>query len=207
MSVMSDPMNLDTTAHVKRAVDGDADSLDWLVERLTPLLLAQARMRIGKVLRVVIEEHDLVQEVWAIALPRLQQLRERDDVTSGMLIAFLARILIYRCNDLVRKHIVGKPQRAHTSDGMLARLPARHSGAVTRTVRRETQDLVQDAIAKLDEGDRRVVVMRGIEHSSVGEIASAMGISDNLVSVRYRRALERLRLLLPSDLVALFASD
>lgn len=206
MTAMSDPMNLDTQAHVVRAVDGDSHSLDWLVDRLTPLVLAQARMRIGKVLRVVIDEHDLAQEVWAIALPRLQQLRGRDGLDPGVVVAFLARILIYRCNDLVRQHIVGKPHRVQTSEGMLARLPARHSGAITRAIRRETQDVVQEAIAQLDESDRLVVVMRGIERHPVGQIATVMGISDNLVSVRYRRALERLRGLLPAEVVALFAS-
>ena len=207
MTPMSGPMNLDTEAHVVRAVDGDAGSMDWLVERLTPLLLAQARMRIGKQLRVVIDEHDLVQEVWAIALPRVPTLREREDLNASMLVAFLARTLIYRCNDLVRKHIVGKPRSARSSDGMLARLPARHSGAVTRAVRHETRDLVQQAIAKLADQDRDVVVMRGIERNPVTEIAAVMGLSENLVSVRYRRALERLRGLLPAEVVSLFAGD
>tara|TARA_R110002072_G_scaffold46591_10_gene129221 strand:- start:251905 stop:252528 length:624 start_codon:yes stop_codon:yes gene_type:complete len=207
MSAMSSPMNLGTEAHVVRAVAGDAGSLDWLVDRLTPLLLAQARMRIGRQLRVVIDEHDLVQEVWAIALPRLPSLREREGLSAGMLVAFLARILIYRCNDLVRKHIVGKPRPAGSSEGMLLRLPARHSGAVTRAVRRETQDVVQQAIARLDESDRQVVVMRGIERNPVAQIAAVMGLSENLVSVRYRRALDRLRGLLSADVVGMLASN
>jgi RNA polymerase sigma factor (sigma-70 family) len=144
--------------------------------------------------------------VWAIALPRIASLRERDELDGRVLVAFLARILIYRCNDLVRKHIVGKPRPAGSSAGMLARLPGRHSGAVTRAVRRENQDAVRAAIDELDETDREIVILRGIERDPVGQIAAVLGVSENLVSVRYRRALDKLRGLLPADVVALFAN-
>jgi len=205
MSAMPQPIEQDTRAHVRRAVAGDDDSLDWLVDRLTPLLLAQARVRVGPTLRRVVEPHDLVQEVWAIALPKLPALREREDLDGGALVAFLARILIYRCNDLVRKHIVGKPRPEGSSLGMLARLPGRHSGAVTRAVRRETQDVVRAAIERLPADDRELVVQRGIERHPVQQIAAVTGLSENLVSQRYRRALDKLRAVLPPETLALLA--
>ncbi|MEZ6037417.1 MAG: sigma-70 family RNA polymerase sigma factor [Planctomycetota bacterium] len=207
---MVPPSELDTRAHVRRAVAGDDASLGWLLERWTPLLLAMARQRIGQVLRRVVDPQDLVQEVWAIALPKLGALRERidqgaDDNGGGLLMAFLARTLTYRCNDLVRKHLVGKPRTAGSSVGMLQRLPGAHSGAVTRAVRRETQDAVRAAIEQLEPLDRDVVLMRGLERHPVPQIAAALGVSDNVVSQRYRRALDKLRGLLPAELTALFA--
>lgn len=209
---MLPPSQLDTRAHVRRAVAGDDASLGWLIERWTPLLLALARQRIGQVLRRVVDPHDLVQDVWAIALPKLGALRERVDDGrdgggdgGGVLIAFLARTLTYRCNDLVRKHLVGKPRTAGSSVGMLQRLPGVHSGAVTRAVRRETQDAVRDAIEQLEPLDRDVVLMRGLERHPVAQIAAALAVSDNVVSQRYRRALDKLRGLLPAELAALFA--
>ena len=36
-----------TTLHVRQAVAGDLDSQSWIIERFTPLLLAQARYRSG----------------------------------------------------------------------------------------------------------------------------------------------------------------
>lgn len=207
MNGMAERSDLDTHAHVQLAVDGDGHSLAWLVERLTPLLLAQARVRIGKQLRVVIDAQDLVQEVWSIALPRMASLREREDLDASMMVAFLARILIYRCNDLVRKHIVGKPRAAGASQGMLAGLPVQQSGAVTRAVRRETQDAVRDAIDRLEDLDREIVVMRGIERHPVGQIAAVVGLTENAVSQRYGRALAKLKGLLPRDLADLFAAS
>src|SRR5262245_40615244 len=40
-----------TSIHVQRAKHGDEASLDWIVRRFTPLLLAQARYRLGASLR------------------------------------------------------------------------------------------------------------------------------------------------------------
>lgn len=188
-----------TLVQLRAAARGDDPSVAWLVERFTPLLLAQARTRLGAELRRVIDPEDLVQEVWAIALPKLAAFADRDDLGAGALVAFLARILLYRCNDLVRKHIVGKPRRADATAAALSRLPAQHSGAVTRAVRGETRSRVRDALAVLSDDDRQIVVLRGLEQHGVGEIAALLGLSENLVSVRYRRALQRLREALPGD--------
>ncbi len=223
---MIPPEELDTRAHVQRAVvGGDAASLEILIARLSPLLLAQARLRIGPALRRVIEPEDLVQEVWAIALPRLPELGRRPgsagercasgafrsaelepaELEPGILVAFLARTLTYRCNDLVRKYIAGKPRAHGSSVGMLARLPGDQSGAVTRAVRRETDDIVRAAIDRLDELDRQVVVMRGIERHAHAQIAAVTGLTANTVAARYRRALHKLSELLPAEIAALFA--
>ena len=37
-----------TTFHVRRAREGDAPSLEWIVNRFAPVLLANARYRLGK---------------------------------------------------------------------------------------------------------------------------------------------------------------
>ena len=90
---------------------------------------------------------------------------------------------------------------------MLAGLPLQQSGAVTRAVRRETQDAVRDAIDRLEDLDREVVVMRGIERHPVGQIAAVLGLTENVVSQRYRRALDKLKGLLPRDIADLFAAS
>ena len=59
------------TLRVRSAVKGDAESLDWIVTRLSLLLRMQAEYRLKKVLRRYHEPDDLVNEVWLTALPRL----------------------------------------------------------------------------------------------------------------------------------------
>ena len=92
-----------TTIHVQRAKHGDEASLDWVVRRFTPLLLAQARYRLGASLRTHYDPEDLVSEVWAIALPRLPDLTVRDGRATPVLVKFLATTLLFRVNSLMRK--------------------------------------------------------------------------------------------------------
>lgn len=197
MSTRPTPGCDDTIAHVRAAVAGDDPSVTWVVERFTPLLLAQAHARIGSQLRRVLDPHDLVQEVWSIGLPKLHLLAGRDGLDGRVVLAFLARILLYRCNDLVRKHLVGKPRSTGGTGDALSQILGRHTGVVTQAVRAERQLAVREAIERLDEDDRRLVVLRGIEQNPVQEIATVLGLSENLVSVRYRRALAKLREWLP----------
>ena len=44
-----------TTFHVRRAREGDAPSLEWIVNRFAPVLLANARYRLGKGLSKIYE--------------------------------------------------------------------------------------------------------------------------------------------------------
>ena len=57
-----------TTMHVRRAVGGDLTSLDWVVSRLAPLLVAQAQWRLGTALRRYYDPEDLVSDAWAVTL-------------------------------------------------------------------------------------------------------------------------------------------
>ena len=75
----------DTTTLVRRAKLGDHESLATLVEKLTPLLLAQARYRLGTS-NTEVDPDDVVQEVWARALPRLPELSDRDGRQTPVLL-------------------------------------------------------------------------------------------------------------------------
>lgn len=62
--------------------------------------------------------------------------------------------------------------------------------------RHETQAdarLILDVLGRLNEQDRQVVVMRYIDDLGPKEMASILGESENVVSVRLHRALQRLR--------------
>lgn len=55
------------------------------------------------------------------------------------------------------------------------------------------EPLIDEALASLDERDRRAVLLRFFEQRSLGEIGAALGISDDAAQKRLGRALERLR--------------
>jgi RNA polymerase sigma factor (sigma-70 family) len=201
---MAGPLPDLTSAHVARAAAGDAQSRAFLVERFTPVLLAQARYRLQGPLLQVCEPPDLVQDVWAIALPRLPDLREREGRWTPVLLKFLSTTLLRLVNHLLRKHISGRP-RAVAVDGSsdapspVEALPAEVSGVITRMCRQQKIDAVQQALAELAEEDRAVVVLRGIEQLQNREVARLLGIDDSLATRRWQRALVRLKELLPDS--------
>jgi RNA polymerase sigma-70 factor (ECF subfamily) len=59
----------------------------------------------------------------------------------------------------------------------------------------ETRRRVWDAMMRLSEGDRRVLMLRDIEARPVAEVAAALGIGVGAAKVRHLRALRRLQAL------------
>lgn len=192
-----------TTLHVRRAVAGDGASRTFLIERFTPWLLAQARYRLAGPAGRHCEPEDLVQETWAITLPRLVDLREREERLTPVLLKFLATTLLRCATQVLRKHVLRRPQLATAGDesDAVAALPADCSGVVTRLCRRDREDAVQQAIAQLPPEEQEVLVLRGIEQHGNREIARMLGVDDSVVTRRWQKALARLQELLPDGLV------
>lgn len=196
-----------TTQFVRRAIDGDLESVEWIVSRFSPVLLSQARHRLGGNLRELYDPEDLVNEVWCITLPRLTDIEARDGRYTPVLVKFLTRTLLLRRNTLVKKHLQGKPLRqsgGSEEDDLLAAIPAEVSGVVTRVVRTESGGELHDAIEKLPEKYREVLVLRGIEQNENQEVAAALGIEPNAVAQRFKRAKDMLREHLPTELREMF---
>ena len=80
----------DTSFHARRAAEGEIESLDWIVRRFSPLLLAQARFRMGESLRRYVSPEDVVQEVWAVGLDRLPGLKPRAGRLTPVFLKFLS---------------------------------------------------------------------------------------------------------------------
>jgi len=125
---------------------------------------------------------DLLQEV-AIAIWRaLPGLRE-----EGSLKAYVARITRNRCVSHVAKAV-----RAPKTVELSYELPA--NAHTPEQALSETQERVRllDAVSALPLNTREVVVL-ALEGFRQQEIADALGISLNAVTLRYRRAKERLK--------------
>lgn len=190
-----------TSLHVQRATQGDGASREWLVERFTPLLLAQAHFRVRGRLRQVCEPADLVQEVWAITLDKLARIQPRDGRWAPVVIKFLATTLLQRAHYHLRRAMREAPVPG-ASDVRADDVPALVTGVVTRLQRDEANSAIHRALAELPDEDRAVVVLRGIEQLANGSVARQLGLSDSAVTRRYQAALERLRHRLPQSVFA-----
>src|SRR5438046_2023407 len=92
-----------TTTHVRRAVAGEISSLSWLVKRLSPLLLAQARYRLGSVLDAIVAPEDIVQQVWLVTISNMRQFAPRDGRITPVLLAYLAKTVRGLATNHLRK--------------------------------------------------------------------------------------------------------
>ncbi len=66
---------------------------------------------------------------------------------------------------------------------------------------RELAEQVEQAIDLLDDQDREVILMRHYEHLSNQEIAEVLGLTSPAASMRYLRAVRRLREILDDSSV------
>ncbi len=187
-----------TTLHVRGAIEGDADSLSWVVGHLSPLLLAHASYRLGPGLRRRYDPEDLVSEAWLVALPRLRQLPARNGRYTPVLLRFLSTTLVQRIYGLARSHL---RERAATDPGPAPSVvaDAETSGVVTAAIRRERADRVQATLETLEPMDRQLILLRGIEQLSFEAIAAQLDTTAVAAARRYQRALHKLRARLPGS--------
>lgn len=192
-----------TTFHVRAAKSGDSDSLTWIVKRFSPLLLIQARYRLNGPLLRIVDPEDLVQELWSVAIQRLPDLDVRSGRHTPVLIRFLSTTLLQLTNNLARKQLRRSKGEILGDDF----LPANHafrevvSGVVSRLARKELSDKLLEAIEELDDDDKQVVVLRAIEQLPNKLVAEMIGETPNAVSLRYGRAMERLKSKLGSTIL------
>ena len=192
--------NHDTSVQLRHAIDGDPQSLGWLVAHLSPLLLAQARWRLAGGMAHVVDAEDLVQEAWLVALPRLHELVPRDGRLTPVLLRFLATTIVHRVNNLVRDTLRRGPATA--GNGVAEGVADERTGVVTAAVRDEQRRQLLVTIEALEPIDREVLLLRGVEQRSQATTAALLGVSGDAVAMRFSRALERLRAQLPSSLLA-----
>ena len=189
-----------TSIQVRRAVRGERDALGWLVGHLDPLLRAQVRMRLG--VRNHADVEDVVAEVWAIVLQRLDDLRPRDGRFAPTFIAFLSTTALNLCNAQLRRRAralasgvdpVGETSRA----GAIERLADPTRGVVTRVDGRDVRELIEEVLQRMSADRRDVLALRLLDQRSNRAVAEQLGVPPNTVAVRYRRALLEMRERLP----------
>jgi RNA polymerase sigma-70 factor (ECF subfamily) len=160
-----------------------------------------ARIQIGQQLQAKLDASDVVQEVFLRAASRFEQFR---GTTEQEFLAWLRKVLASVLSNLVRQYR-GTQQR----DARLERDLDRQLDATSRILhrplaaagpspseqvsRKEQAVLFADALERLPDHYRDVILLRHIEELSFPEIAERMGRSENSVKKLWPRALARLR--------------
>ena len=201
----------ETSLHIRLAHAGDQDSASWLVAHFSPLLRMQAEYRLPAGLKSHCSAEDLVDEVWLVALPRLADLEARGDRVTSVFLKFLGTTLLNKVNNLVTRFLVNRPRHlalgeapSSNKECLLEGLQDSITSVVQAASRGETCQLLHAAIQKLDEQEREIVILRGIEQLANQQVAALLGLTPSGATMRYQRALRVLREFLPDSIAAEF---
>jgi RNA polymerase sigma-70 factor (ECF subfamily) len=186
---------------LQQARAGEGPALGELLERYRNYLKLLARLQINRRLQGKVEPSDLVQETFLEAHRNFGQFQGR---TEAELARWLRQILAHNLANVVR-HYHGTRRRDVPLERELAveldqssrvfdpGLVARRGSPSQQAADREQMVLVADALSRLPEDYREVLVLRHLEGLSFPEVAQRMGRSVKSVDHLWVRALGRLR--------------
>jgi len=156
-----------TTRLLERVREGDDGARERLFARVLPALTRWAHHRLPVGARDLAETDDLVQMTLTRALDRLDRFESRGE---GAFLAYLRQILLNLVRDQIRRQS-SRPRVTELDDD----LPDPGPSLLERTVRRDTLERYEAALAELEPEQREAVLMRvefGYNH---GQIAEALG--------------------------------
>jgi RNA polymerase sigma-70 factor (ECF subfamily) len=191
--------NPEQLLHLARA--GSSSALGQLLELYRSYLTLLARLQIGRRLQGKVDPADLVQETFLRAARDLAQFR---GTTEEEWAGWLRQILAARLGDLVR-HYCGTQRRDVRLERELAveldqssnildqGLVAKLSSPSHQAARREQAVLLAEALEKLPDDYREVLILHHLEECKFPEVARRMGRTVEGVKKLWARALARLR--------------
>ena len=196
VSATSDPEQL-----LLQAQAGDVTALGQLLEKYQSYLMLLARLQIGRRLQGKVDPADLVQETFLNAHRDFAKFRGD---TEAEWISWLREILACNLAHLIRRYL-GTQRRDvrlerelkqdlnHSSQVLGQSLMTPQSSPSQSASRREQAVLLADALEKLPEDYREVIILSHLESLSFSEVALRMGRSVDSVKNLWARALARLR--------------
>lgn len=170
---------------------GDPHALGELLARELPALRAEVSRRLHGVLRRRMDTNDMVQEVCLLVLRRGPRFVVRD---PGSFRALMARIVR---NALVStfRHF-GSSLRLESAAAPATCLDLDAASPTTtpgdKAERAENREIVRVALMLLEPVDGEVLRLRDEEEQPYAEIGRRLGLQEDAVRMRHRRALRKL---------------
>lgn len=184
---------------------GNPRALAALLDHYRPQLRQMLAMRMNKRLTARVDPSDVIQEVFLDANRQITAYVENPRVDFYVWLRGLAR---QRLSNMQREHAgaqrraVGRevPLPVESSAMLLEQLVGLGPTPSRALAAREMRRYVQRAIERLKGDDRDVILMRHFEGLTNKQVAQALKISPSGATMRYGRALFRLKELLQHDL-------
>jgi RNA polymerase sigma-70 factor (ECF subfamily) len=188
---------------VERLRAGDRQALAGLFSRHHDRLWRMVSFRLDPRLRGRVDPEDVLQEAYLAAEQRLEHCR--GETTEAQFI-WLRLIVLQTMVDVYRRHVDAQMRDAGrevaigggggsqtTATSMTLQLAGSLTSPSQAAVRAETYRILEQAIDGMDPIDREVLALRHFEELSNAEVAEALGIQVKAASIRYVRAVRRLK--------------
>jgi RNA polymerase sigma-70 factor (ECF subfamily) len=191
---------------------GDDQAAEKLLQRHREALRRMIAMRLDKKIQQRVDASDIVQDVLVDANRRLQDYLAKPVMPFHLWLRHMARDRII---DAHRRHRGSAKRSVDREQGMFAAANQDRSTVelvaqlcdseltpAAAATMHELQVRFEAAIEQLGEQDQEIVLMRHFEHLTNQEAAMALDLTEPAASMRYLRAMRRLRDLLnepPSD--------
>lgn len=194
----------DTTECLHRVRTGDAAALAVLFESFRKQLRRMVELRLDGRLAARLDPSDVLQEVYLDMAGQIEGYLREPKVSVYI---WLRGLAWERLLKLQRRHLgaecraVGREQAfpLDSSAALARHLLAPDANPGDALVQEELRRRVQCALAKLDETDREIILMRDFEGMTNGEVAQTLDLSASGATMRYGRALFRLKEILTAD--------
>jgi RNA polymerase sigma-70 factor (ECF subfamily) len=182
---------------LQRARAGEPHAIEELFAGYRPYLRQFVALRLDPRLRPRVDASDVVQEAQMEAVRRLKGYLQGPPMPFRL---WLRQIAQDRLVNLHRRHVatarraVGREQPLpEQSSAVLAeQLLASGSAPGQRLSRQELAHRLSQALARLSEGDREILLLRNFEGLSNQEVGLLLGIEAAAASQRHGRAMLRL---------------
>jgi len=206
MGVTMWPQATETEQLLDQARQGRADAVEQLLARHREPVRRMIDLRLDPAIVQRVDASDVVQEVMLEASRRLQDYLQNPTMPFLVWLRHLAKdhlIDAHRRHHQAQKRGVNREQPLHrpawadqSSLELAGQLVDAERTPASEAIQQELQRRLHDAIAQLDDIDREVILMRHFEQLSNQEVAQALELTGPASSMRYLRAVRRLRDLL-----------
>jgi len=204
------PTREETDRLLDDARTGGAEAVDKLIVQFREPLRRVIGLRLDPVLARRVDASDIVQDVLIEAVGRLRDYLKSPDMPFHLWLRHLAQDRIidtHRRHRLAQRRSVDREQAItrpawaddDSAASLVAQLVDHEQTPATAAIQQELARRLTDAIDQLETTDREIILMRHTEQLSNQDVAQALGLTEAAASMRYLRALRRLRGVLVPD--------
>ncbi|MEC9096694.1 MAG: sigma-70 family RNA polymerase sigma factor [Planctomycetota bacterium] len=197
------PENEHTQNLLARRKDGDQTAWNVLLQRHRSAVQRLIHMRLDNRIRQRVGVSDVVQDVMIAANRRIDRYLQNPGIDFHL---WLRQIAKDRIIDAHRRHRTAAKRSVDREHRLVQEGGAKHStmnlaGQIrdadltpaARATRREMANRMEDALLELNELDRDIIIMRHYEQLSNDEVSQALNLQPAAASMRYLRALRKLK--------------